>query len=481
ISVFDPTNPTSDAGEDQEFCFNPVIPVQATMDADATIAPAVGTWTVFQGGGSISEPNNPNTTISGIPIGENIYQWTVYNGNCDPISTASFVSVFVYDNAQPNANAGDDQFLCSDLPETLLDGSSVTFPGTGQWILESGTATIVEPNNPNSPVTGVGLGVNTFRWTVDNGECDPATSTDLMTITVNEGAVTIANAGDDNSVCSTTGSVTLDANLAVFPAEGEWTVIAGSGIFDDENVNNTNVSGLSVGENIFRWTLNNGACSGFTNDDVSIFVYDDEAPNAEAGNDQEICFPIDFTNMTATAAVFPATGVWTLISGAGDITEPNNPTSEITGLEVGENVFRWTVNNSPCTPATTFEEVSIFVFDGNSDVANAGSNQAFCAPVSSATLNANAPVFPATGQWVLVSGSGTPTNPTSPITQVTGLTVGDNVFEWTILQAPCGPPSTSSQVTVTIFDNTQAPADAGEDQAFCSPQNSTFLEGNPAP
>ncbi|NQX90647.1 MAG: IgGFc-binding protein, partial [Flavobacteriales bacterium] len=480
ISIFDENQEIAEAGDDQDFCFNPINPTEAIMDANTPIVPAVGTWTIVQGGGNIIDPNDPNTSIVAIPIGINIFEWTIDNGPCADAISSDQVIVNVYDNAQPEANAGADQFLCSDLPETTMDGSSITAPGSGFWTLISGSATIADPTDPNTAVTDVALGINTFEWTVNNGPCNPSVTSDQMIITVNEGAVTVANAGDDQSICSSTAQVTMSANQAVFPAEGVWSVIQGSATFDDENAHNTQVSGLSVGENVLVWTLNNGACSGFTTDEVSIFVFDENAPNADAGDDQEVCTPQTSTFLSATSATFPAVGEWTLISGTGSFADNSDPTTEVTGLSVGENVFRWTVNNAPCTPATTFDEISVFVFDITADVADAGTSQSFCSPVSSATLNANAPVFPATGQWTLVSGSGTIQSPNNNVTQVNGLGLGDNVFQWTINQAPCATSSTQSTVTITIFDASQEAANAGEDQEFCTPQSSTFLDGNDA-
>ncbi len=52
-----------------------------------------------------------------------------------------------------------------------------------------------------------------------------------------------------------------------------------------------------------------------------------------------------------------ATGEWTLISGSGTILTSTNPTTDITDLGIGTNVFRWTLTASGCF--TTFDDVSI--------------------------------------------------------------------------------------------------------------------------
>jgi len=78
------------------------------------------------------------------------------------------------------------------------------------------------------------------------------------------------------------------------------------------------------------------------------------ATTANAGADQIVC------GTTATLAGNTATvgaGSWTLISGAGAITTSSSPTSGVTGLGVGANVFRWTISNAPCT--ATSDDISI--------------------------------------------------------------------------------------------------------------------------
>jgi hypothetical protein len=150
--------------------------------------------------------------------------------------------------------------------------------------------------------------------------------------------------------------------------------------------------------------------------------------NANAGLDQSLCLPQTSTTLTGSILTFPATGQWTLVSGTGSIVSSSNATTLVTGLSVGENIFRWTVTNGPCAPTTTFDEISIFVYSNLQAVANAGPDQSFCEPVSSTLLSANSVIFPATGIWTVINGTGVVNNPLDPNSLVTGLTVGENVF-----------------------------------------------------
>ena len=59
----------------------------------------------------------------------------------------------------------------------------------------------------------------------------------------------------------------------------------------------------------------------------------------------------------------------------GTIADPGSPTSAISGLGVGNNVFRWTITNGPCANPVTFDQVTIQVFDQNVPTANAGPDQ----------------------------------------------------------------------------------------------------------
>jgi hypothetical protein len=43
--------------------------------------------------------------------------------------------------------------------------------GTGSWTVTAGGATVTDPSDPNSTVTGLTAGLNTFRWTIDNALC----------------------------------------------------------------------------------------------------------------------------------------------------------------------------------------------------------------------------------------------------------------------------------------------------------------------
>ncbi|MBL7941554.1 MAG: hypothetical protein JNM00_02250, partial [Flavobacteriales bacterium] len=479
VFVYDQNQPDANAGPDQEFCFNGIVPVNAVMAASSVTFPGTGSWSIISGGGTIVNAGSPTTQINNIPVGINIYQWTADNGPCVNGITSDQVIVYVYAASQASANAGPDQQICSTTPGVTLAANSVITPAVGTWSILQGSGIFSDSNSPTASVTGLSLGNNVFQWTIDNGVCGTPTS-DQVTITVFNVAQAPANAGTDISICSDQTSVALTGNVFAFPATGLWTVISGTGTFSTPGNNNTLVTGYSVGTNVYQYTIFNGPCAPTSTDQITLTVFDDNQPAADAGDDQSICTPSNSAVLSGTPLTFPATGQWTLISGCGSIFNASANTTVVSGLCVGENIFRWTINNGSCSPTSTFDEVSIFVYDNTQPPANAGPDQEFCEPVSSTVMAGNSPTFPATGQWSVVSGSGIFSDITDPNTTVSGLSQGLNQFAWTITNGPCNNSITSDVVNIYIYESTQSPADAGDDQVLCSPVNSTFLSANAA-
>lgn len=441
---------TADAGQDQTICTT-----SATLNG-VTPTFGIGTWTLVSGSGTITSPNSPNSGVTGLAVGANVFRWSINNSPC-PLSTDE---VTINVSANPSSsNAGIDQNICFASPTATLNGNNPAI-GTGTWTLVSGSGTITNPSLRNTTVTSLGVGANVFRWTIGNSPC--ATKSDDVIINVSN-IPTTSNAGPDQTICSS--SATLAGNPPTVGV-GTWTLISGSGTIANPTLRNSGVMGLGVGANVFRWTITNAPCAPSI-DEITINV--SGVPTvSNAGSDQNLCTTSPTTTLAGNAPTV-GTGVWTRISGTGTITTPTSPTSGVTGLGIGANVFRWTITNSPCPPST--DEVTITV-KALPTVAVAGSNQTVCA--TTAVLAGNTPTV-GTGTWTLVSGTGTINNPTSPTSSLSGLAVGANVFRWTISNPPCS--STSSDVTITVSPNPTT-SDAGPDQLFCSTVTSSTLAGN---
>src|SRR5690606_21644938 len=377
IFLFSDENLDAGAGPDQELC-TPESGV--TMAGTAVIFPAVGTWTLVTGSGIISNPNAPSTTILDLPVGTHVFAWTVDNGPCANSITSDTMTVQVFDRDNPVANAGADQELCTPGTSASLTGSNVIAPATGTWTVEQGAGTFDDINASSTVVNGLAVGVNVLRWTVSNGPCENSISFDELTIVLYDVNNPVADAGPDQNLCTPNTSTTMAGSALIGPATGQWVLVNGSGVFADATSPTSLVSGLAVGVNVFEWTVENGPCDAPTSDQMSITVYSDENPVADAGPDQQVCTPVTSATLAGSALTFPATGVWTVQQGQGTFSDASDPNATVTGLAVGENIFTWTVDNGPCGAGITSDQVSITLFDLNAPPAVAGPDQSFCTP-----------------------------------------------------------------------------------------------------
>ena len=258
------------AGEDLQVCEEDEI----NLNADA---PTVGTgiWTALPGnpaGAEITNPDEALTSVTGLIPGNTYrYEWSLSNGACADYSTDTTEIVV---SLVELADAGELIEVCS-VTEVNLDAVQPTF-GDGVWtqpeVQEVLGVMIVEPNNPNTLVTGLVPG-NTyiFTWTIPDNGCGEDSEDVLVQV-----ADDTANAGQDDSECGF-GCVTLSA-LAPQVGQGEWFSVLPGVSFADRNDPNTEVCGLDNGENTFIWILNNGACGEAGTDSVTINYQ--LAPNA---------------------------------------------------------------------------------------------------------------------------------------------------------------------------------------------------------
>ncbi|MBT1705686.1 SprB repeat-containing protein, partial [Chryseosolibacter indicus] len=232
---------------------------------------------------------------------------------------------------------------------------------------------------------------------------------------------TQSNAGSNQDVCS--ASATLAANAPNAAEVGTWSVISGSGTFGSANSNTSSVSGLSIGPNVFRWTIKDtgGVCVGTTSD-VTITRY--EAPTVEAGDAASTCINTAYTLVGSSVGGSATTGTWSIVSPAtgGSLSSTSalaNPAVvQFSATVAGSYTLRLTTNDpaGPCGPVT--DDVIITV-DPTPTAPVVSTPVNYCQGAPSTSLSA-------TGSNLLwyttaTGGTGSTTAPT-PSTAATGTT-----------------------------------------------------------
>ncbi|NNC95357.1 MAG: hypothetical protein HKN92_07315, partial [Chitinophagales bacterium] len=460
----------ANAGADIDTC--DVTSVQ--MAANSPGVSETGTWSIVSGAATITTPNSPTTSITGLSSNATVVlRWTISTQYGVCASTSDDMTIRIDETASV-ANAGTDIDTC-DVTSVQLAANSVGAGETGTWTVVSGTATITSPNSPTTSITGLVSNTTVvMRWTITTlyGIC--VSTADDVTIRIDE-TVTTANAGSDIDTCDVT-SVQMAANAVGAGETGTWTLISGSAFIIDPNDETTAIAGISSNSTVvLRWTITTlyGICpSSF--DDVTIRV-DETATVANSGADIDTC-DVSSIQLSANTAGPGETGTWSVVSGTATITSPNSPTSSITGLVSNTTVvMRWTITTLYGICASTQDDVTIRI-DETATVANAGTDIDTC-DVTSLNLAGNAVGPGETGTWTVVSGTATITSPNSPTTSITGLVSNTTVvMRWTIttLYGICA--STQDDVTIRI-DETATVSNAGADIDTCD-VTSVQLAGN---
>ncbi|MFO8235051.1 MAG: PKD domain-containing protein [Bacteroidales bacterium] len=425
----------SNAGIDQSIC------VDSTSLSANNPEPGEGYWAVITGSANFEDPSDPNTDVSGLDYTvENNLKWTIANESC--VSTDT---VTVYNNHPGIIYAGKDKDICDDF---ITLKANPNYIGVGVWEPLVGGGDISDPSSPTTDVTNLELGDNTFRWTVTRNGCIYSDE-----VTIRNNLPVEAYAGEDDSTC--TDSYELYADEPPF-GHGKWSVVAGSGEFEEDSSSSTTVNNMAQGVNTYKWTVYNGQCS--TTDEVSIVVNKPDNPNA--GPNKTVCS--DSTYLQGNQPSLGQTGYWEIVEGSANFENESDPKTKVTGLNYGRNVLRWNIEKNNCI---LYDEVTIY--NNSPTVAFAGDDMHVCGDET--RLNAREPTI-GTGEWSLVSGTAEFEDKYSANSKVTGLSFGPNTLRWTTSHDGC-----TSIDEVTIY-NDLASAYAGEDQSVY--ESTAHLVGN---
>jgi hypothetical protein len=402
--------------------FSPPIP-----DAGADICEVAGTtlvtlygndpsgadilWTALTAGSSVS-PANTMLTDAEITagIGTYLFEYTLSTPGCTVLRDTIAVTI----NTNTTVDAGPDANICTlSFPAAItLHAVAATsaVPFVSSWSQLSGpsTATIVDPADPNSTVTGLQTGIYEFEYKVFSGsECPDVADVVVVSVLQQPSA---AVAGPDRFVCNAYVGTVLNLT-ATTPTVGEgyWQVISGplgspTPVFSSQNDAASSISNLTQGTYTLRWTVSNGIGCSASMDDLII----DINAAADAGADFTGC---NFS--TAGLSASPNTnGIWALISGpAGSVITANSGnTAVVNGLVAtgasSSYIFSYSLPAVGSCPATS--DNVVFINYPAPSQANAGVDKELCFNETTVMLTGNIPAS-GTGIWWLESGPGVPT------------------------------------------------------------------------
>lgn len=236
-------------------------------------------------------------------------------------------------NSLPVAVAGSNSPVCegNQINLTSSGGTSYSWSGPNSFVSNSQNQSIL-----NSTVAM--SGIYTLTATAANG----CIGTANVNVTVNPLPL-VAITSSNLPMC-----INDKRTLTGSPAGGTFIISGGPGTIAGSILSATG-TGIIILEYSYTGTCTNKSAQSITVNKIPVPV---------TGPDQELKFTFE-TQMKAELQS-SETGEWSLVSGSGSISDIHSPTTRVTELTVGENIFLWKVRNGSCEASA---RVTIKVYD----------------------------------------------------------------------------------------------------------------------
>ncbi len=244
--------PVANAGPDQGLCSS-----ATTLAGSAPAAGESGVWTIVTGAGTIVDPADPVSAVTGIS-GTLTLEWTVTNaiGGC---SASDQVTVIA--GPAPEANFTAD-LVCEGSTTSFTDNSTNSTGASYSWDFDGdGTADDTTPGDASFVFPSAGS--YTASLTVDRGGCLD-TYTDVVTVVT----IPSANAGADQDICES--ETTLAGNGPSSGESGMWSLVSGSAVIADPGDPATALTAISSYNTVLEWTITHDAGGCSTTDQLTI-------------------------------------------------------------------------------------------------------------------------------------------------------------------------------------------------------------------
>jgi gliding motility-associated-like protein len=301
------------------------------------------TWVVSAGGTITAGGGTANNTVTVTWTTTGAKTVTVNYNNLNGCTATSPATHNVTVNALPVATASNNGPVCEGGALSLTGGlAGMT---TYSWTGPNGFTSLLQNPSISANATLAMAGVYTLIVTNASG----CTNTITTTVTVN--ALPVATVSNNGPVCA--GSALSLTGGPAGMTTYSWTGPNGfTSLLQNPSVSANATLTMS---GVYTLTVTNGSgCMSIASTTVTV----NENPVAIAGQDQELTFIFE-TQMEAELTP-PETGEWSLISGSGHISDIHSPTTPVTELSTGENLFLWKVRNGNCEADA---EVKITVYD----------------------------------------------------------------------------------------------------------------------
>lgn len=496
---FQPAGPTSNAGVDKSI----------TLPTNSIILNGIGTsqtgitgyqWTKKTGGAAtLTNATTPNLSLTGLVEGTYIFELQVTDASGFDFDQVTVNVLPATANQNPVANAGPDKIVTLPANTLTLNGIGTDADGTISsytWSKVNGpSVTMTGDTTPNLGLSALVQGTYIFQLTVKDNK--DATSSDQVTVTVNAAGVNqvpLVNAGTDRTLFLPTNQIKITATAS----DPDGTIAAilwekksgGAVTLTNTNTLSLDVAGLALGNYTFRITVTDEKGASSFADVIVKVLQANQSPAADAGVDQQLTLPTNFTTLAGVGSDPDGTissYSWTKVNGPTATMVGTNVSSlSVSNLVQGTYVFGLTVTDN--NGATGYDEVVIAVSvapvgSNESPLALSGGNVSFSLPVNSTNLYGSG--FDPDGTivsytWSKASGgSAILTNVNNPTLTVSNLAAGQYSFRLVVTDDKGATDDDVAIVTVSdVGTNVFPVASAGSGKIVRLPQNTVSLNGS---
>ena len=198
--------------------------------------------------------------------GPYVFVWSLTNGTCTNYSRDT---VTISATSGEISQAGTDILACLNTDVTLGAVPVQEEGSVGTWTQNQAQellgVVIVEPNNPNTVITGLQPdNIYSFTWVVQSN-C--GTKSDVVLVNVSDPT---PDAGMNEIVCNDDATTVLSASEPTIGSNGRWRAIDPDLVINDRESPTTMVSNLAIGDNFFIWVIDGGTCGIGSADTITI-------------------------------------------------------------------------------------------------------------------------------------------------------------------------------------------------------------------
>ncbi|WMJ71744.1 glycosyl hydrolase family 8 [Cytophagaceae bacterium ABcell3] len=279
------------------------------------------------------------------------FDWTVSTGTgCARVPVEARVDQDCEDACEEPGDAGDiegEREVCSSESNVSFSVPEVSGATEYIWTVPNG-ATIVEGENTRSIVVDFGTNGGTIS-VVPTNECGEGAMASI-TVDVNTAPARPGTITGSSEVCEGETEVRYSVASVSGADSYEWELPADASFSSGQNSREIYVNFGNTGGQLFVKAVNE--CGESRTRSITVNTVDGPA-TPDAGSEQFVA-----SESATLAATSDYSGVWSNVSGSGNISNPNSSTTTVSGLSEGANVFRFTVST---TCGEAYDEVVINV------------------------------------------------------------------------------------------------------------------------